>query len=450
MRHIWAISLALSAGCQSGTLKSGEWGTLRYFGLMEGVVPVRDTEEDRQEPLVVVPPMSDREGNIYVLNQRLTKDSAVYVGNPYGGWSPGCHPNDLPLPHATDDDPPLRGFLGSSTDMAWYWSGDALVEVSGKTGECKQVMNIDPFELYDLSFVAAVPYVHETPARRTAVAWVQSTESALDREPPRQVVVDLDLKRYVTESDFDPIDATCVEVLGVGANADRQEGVVVVAYNRGLTRFQEARFLDPMGATTQTVTLDMGITDYFDCNGSISDSDSESDSELDIVFDRPEPLLLGQMQSNDDGIYAGLLQNGELLSFSNSGGGSKELPNFSVEGMVKVNGELWVTGVADNQPVAGQMDGVGSVNDVVRWEASRRAASNLTGLIKVLDERYSPAEPVNWDSPVTAMGSFPLMSPFPLDAYAIETTGWLIGGPSFESGKTRTAIAFGPVGMTVP
>jgi len=413
---------------------------------MEGVVPVRDTEEDRQEPLVVVPPMSDRDGNIYVLNQRLTKDSAVYVGNPYGGWSPGCHPNDVQLANATDDDSPLRGFLGTSTDMAWYWSGDALVEVSGNTGACKQVLNTDPFELYDLSFVAAVPYVHETPARRTVVAWVQSTESTINREPPRQVVVDLDLKRYVTETQFDPEDATCVEVLGVGANPDRAEGVVVVAYNRGLTRFQEARFLDPMGNTTQTVTLDMGITAYFDCDGSITDSDSD----LDIVFDRPEPLLLGQMQSNDEGIYAGLLQNGELLSFSLNGGGSKELPNFSVEGIVTFEGNLWVTGVADNQPVAGQMNGVGSVNDVVRWEASRRAASNLTGLKKVLDERYSPAEPLNWDSPVTAMGSFPLMSPFPLDTYALDTTGWLVGGPSFESGKTRTAIAFGPVGITVP
>ena len=446
MRHVFVISLVLSAGCQSGTLKSGEWGTLRYFGQMEGVVPVRDTEEDRQEPLVVVPPMSDRDGNIYVLNQRLTKDSAVYVGNPYGGWSPGCHPNDVQLPNAVDDDPPLRGFLGTSTDMAWYWSGDALVEVSGNTGACKQVLNTDPFELFDLSFVAAVPYVHETPARRTVVSWVQSTEATLNREPPKQVVVDLDLKRYVTEIDFDPTDATCVEVLGVGANPAQEEGVVVVAYNRGLTRFQEARFLNPMGNTTKTVTLDMGITAYFDCNDSISDSESD----MDIVVDRPEPMLVGQMQSNDEGIYAGLLQNGELLSFSATGGGSKELPNFSVEGMVKFNGELWVTGVADNQPVVGRMNGVGSVNDVVRWEASRRAASNLTGLIKVLDERYSPAEPLNWDSPVTAMGSFPLMSPFPLDTYAIETTGWLVGGPSFESGKTRTAIAFGPVGMTVP
>ena len=51
---------------------------------------------------------------------------------------------------------------------------------------------------------------------------------------------------------------------------------------------------------------------------------------------------------------------------------------------------------------------------------------------------------------MTAIGSWPFMTPHPLDAYALETTGWLIAGPSFESVQVRTALAFGPVGMTVP
>jgi hypothetical protein len=446
MRYAMTIALALGMGCRSGTLESGEWGKLRYFGELEGVVPIYETDDDGLEELVVLPPASDRDGNVYVLHERPTKESVVYVGNPYGGWSSGCYPNDLPLENADADDPALHGFLGTAHDMAWYWSGDALVQVSGTTGECRQVLDKDPLSLSDLTFVAAVPHIHETPARRTINAWVQSTEDAKNRRAPSQVVIDLDLRRYVTYSSFEPSDATCLEVLGVGANADRDEGVVVVAYNNGSNRVQQARFMDTSGNTTQIVNLDMGISTYFACDGVGPDDPSIETSE-----ERPEPLVIGQLQSNDQGIYAGLLTNGDLLSFASNGGGTRDLPDFSVEGMARVDGDLWVTGVVNNEPVAGQVRGVGSVNEVVRWESSKRAASNLKGLIDVLDERYSPAEPTRWDSPNTAMGSFPLMSPYPLDEYALDTTGWLIAGPSFVSGGiARTAIAFGPVGMTVP
>ena len=435
MRIVLAIALFLTAGCRSGTLESGEWGTLRYFGELEGVIPLNDTEDDLQLPLVMIPPTSDRDGNIYVLHERDTKDSAVYVGNPYGGWSPGCRAGDSQLPQASAQDASLRGFLGTSQSMAWYWAGDSLVQVSGKTGECKQVMDRDPLTLSDLAFVAAVPYVHETPARRTLNAWVQSTNSAANREPPYQVVVDLDLRRYVTYSPFEPSEATCVDILGVGANPDHEEGVVVVAYNWNGSRVQEARFMDAHGNNTGIATLDMGISEVFVCEG---DSD------------RPEPLIVGQLQGNDQGIYAGLLDNGELLSFTSSSGSSKALPNFAVEGMAKIDGSLWVTGTADGGPVVGAVTGIGNVGGVIRWESSKRAADNLVGSIKVLDERYSPAEPVSWPSPVTAIGTWPFMSPFPLDNYAVDTTGWVVAGPSFESVTVRTAVAFGPVGISVP
>ena len=296
-------------------------------------------------------------------------------------------------------------------------------------------MDQDPLTLSDLAFVAAIPYVHETPARRTLNAWVQSTNAASQRNPPYQVVVDLDLRRYVTYSPFEPTDATCVDVLGVGANDDEEEGVVVVAYNLNGSRVQEARFMDVHGNITGIADLDMGSSEVFVCEGDSS---------------RPEPLIVGQLQGNEQGIYAGLLDNGDLLSFNSGGGSSKELPNFAVEGMVKINGSLWVTGTADGGPVVGEVTGIGNVGGVIRWESSERAAENLVGNTKVLDERYSPAEPVSWSSPVTAIGTWPFMSPFPLDHYAVDTTGWLVAGPSFESITVRTAVAFGPVGVTVP
>ncbi len=430
------LSLLAGAGCKSGTLESGEWGTLRYFGELEGIAPVRESVDDLQQPLVLVPPVSDRDGNIYVLHEQITKDAVVYVGDPYGGWSRGCPPYEDPLPNALQSEPQAHGFLGTSQDMAWFWSGDALVQVSGTTGECKQVIDKDPLTLTDLRIVAATPYIHETPARRTVNAWVQGSNDALDRKPPYQVVVDLDLRRYVTYSTFQPEDATCVDILGVGADPEAEESVVIVAYNRNGKRIQEARFLNPEGDTVGRSKLDMGSDDVFVC------------ASLE-AGPTPEPKVLGQLQANDDGVYAGLLSDGRLLTFNAGGGVAKSLPDFDVQGMARVGGKLYVTGTLDGRPIAAEVRG-SQVSDAVRWKASERAAAGLQASVSVLDERYSPAEPVKWQNPETAIGTWPFMTPYPMDTYAIETTGWLVAGPTFESTQIRTAVAFGPVGLTVP
>ena len=437
MRPLIFLSLLSSAGCKSGTLGSGEWGTLRYFGELGGVVPVRATDDDLQEPLVLLPPTTDRDGNIYILHEQVTKDAVIYVGDPYGGWSRGCPPGEDPLPNAAQTDPHVHGFLGTSQDMAWFWAGDALVQVSGTTGECKQVIDKDPLTLTDLRVIAATPYIHETPARRTVNAWVLGTNDALRRNPPAQVVVDLDLRRYVSYSSFQPSDATCVDVLGVGSDPDAEESIVVVAYNYDGQRFQEARYLDPDGRTVGRAPLDMGSDEVFVC-------DAASPGPT------PEPKVLGQIQANDLGVYAGLLTDGTLLTFNVGGGAARTLPDFNVEGMVRVDGDLYVTGTLEGRPIAAQVRGTGEISNAVRWKGSERAAAGLQANVDVLDERYSPAEPIKWQNPETAIGSWPFLTPHRIDTYAVETTGWLVAGPTFESTNIRTAVAFGPVGLTVP
>ena len=437
MRPLLALTVLTGTGCKSGTLAPGEWGTFRYFGELEGVAPIREEPDDLQEPLVLLPPVTDREGHIYVVHEQVTKDAVVYVGDPYGGWSRGCPPSETPLPNADQDDEQVHGVLGTSYDMAWLWTGDALVQVSGSTGECKQVIDRDPLTLTDLRVVAAMPYIHETPARRTLNAWVQGTNYAIARNPPFQVVVDLDLRRYVASSVFEPDGATCIDVLGVGSDPSAAESVVVVAYNYDGSRIREARFIDADGRTTARASLDIGSDDVFVC--------ASADAGP-----TPEPRVRGFLQANDVGVYAGLLDDGTLLSFNSGGGAAKALPDFEVQGMVKVDGSLYVTGVYDNRPIAAEVRGTGEVSDAVRWEASERAAAGLLNSIDVLDERYSPAEPVQWRSPVTAIGTWPLMTPHPIDTYALQTTGWLVAGPTFESTQLRTAVAFAPVGVTVP
>lgn len=430
MRHVLLLAgLAGTTGCRSGLLDAGDWGTFRYFAELEGDIPMR-----------LVPPISDREGNVYVLYEDSVGDSVVYTGQYVGGWSTGCQPQELPLDDEADNISTLHGFLGSSDSRAWFWAGDALVEVDGTTGQCTQVLDTDPLTVTDLQFVGAIPWIHETPSRRTMVAMVRGVSDVFFGVPPYQVVVDLDLGRYVAYDVFQPSDASCVDVLGVGSAPSRNEGVMLVAYNHEDTRKVEVRFLNSRSEVTATIPVDMA-GEVYDC----VDGDT-----------RTEPEILGFMQANAAGIYAGLLSDGRLLAFhseATDGVEPRELPDYTPAGLVRHGDDLWVSGVFDERPVIGKLDSSGFVSEdsVRRWESSETAASKLNGTVKVLDQRYSPSEPVNWKSPTTAIGSWPFLSPFPLDQYAQDTTGWIIAGPSFEStSQVRTSVAFAPVGVSVP
>ena len=438
MRHLLILAAFTNlVGCKSGLLDPAQWGTFRYFGELTGVPEVEWNEENNNELLLeVVPPVSDREGNIYVLYEDPNGDSVAYVGKSRGGWTQGCKAEEEELPHTDAEDSRIHGFLGTAKNRAWLWVGDALVEVNGVTGQCNQVLDADPLTVTDLKFVAAVPYVHETPARRTLVGWVQGVNDAYNRLPPYQVVVDLDLGRYVAYNEFEPTTARCVDVLGVGANQKDEEGVIVVAYNLDGERHVEGRIIDAAGNTRAIVDIDLEESDVYAC---------EADDSL-----APEPSVLGQIQANDDGIYAGILTNGKLLAFNERGGDSRDLPDFDVQGLLRLDGDLYVSGTHDDRPVVGLVGKDGQISEVLEWKTSENAARALQGKISVLDQRYQPAEPIAWRSPVTAMGSWPFISPYPLDEYALDTTGWLIAGPSFDSTMVRTAVAFGPVGIAIP
>mgnify|MGYP004377267777 CR=1 FL=1 len=421
--------LAGSMGCRQGLLESGEWGTFRYFAELEGDVPMR-----------IVPPISDRNGNVYVLYEDNVGDSVVYTGQFVGGWSSGCQPHELPLGDEAEGKIGLHGFMGSSDDTAWFWAGDALVEVDGMTGQCTQVLDSDPLTVTDLQFVAAIPWIHETPSRRTMLAMVRGVSDVYFGIPPYQVVVDLDLGRYVAYEIFEPSDATCVDVLGVGSAPERDEGVVLVAYTQEETRVAEVRFLDSKGRITSTIPVDFGGETY-DCVGG---------------EERPEPEVQGFMQANAKGIYAGMLSDGTLLAFhsgATDGVEPRELPSYEPAGLVRSGDDLWVSGVFEERPVIGRLDETGFVTEdsVRRWESAEKAASRLNGKVRVLDQRYSPSEPINWQSPTSAIGEWPFLSAYTLDSYAEDTTGWIIAGPSFEStSQVRTAVAFAPVGISVP
>ena len=70
--------LGLSA-C-SPPLENGEIGNIRYFGEISGDVPMR-----------MLPPITDRDGNVYVAyGDRNRSDTEIWAGRASGGWNSAC------------------------------------------------------------------------------------------------------------------------------------------------------------------------------------------------------------------------------------------------------------------------------------------------------------------------------------------------------------------------
>ncbi len=399
-----ALTLTTCCGC-SEVLASGQWGTFRYFGQLAGEVPMR-----------LVPPITDRDGNVYVLyGLDQWHGSKMYVGHHLGGWTGGCEVHK-------DAGQSLHGFVGTATDRAWWWSGFAMGGVSGETGSCREILSYDPTTGVEINIHAAIPWVDETPTHTTMLALIKAPVD----ETYFHAVIDLDVEQYTYVRPFEPDGAQDLQVLGVGADQDRREGYLVVAYNEGGTTRVEALVLDVDGEEIDRVPIGLDgeeLTSY---------------------------MIQGFVQRSDGGLAVGLLEDGRLLVFNDKGGGPKSV-GFSAEGFFKYHGTLYVTGMQSGDPVIAEVEESGSVRDPRGWTAAERASDGLRGSVSVVDERSDPSRNRSWDNPDSAIGSSPLISPFPLDTYTEGSAGWLIAGPGYSATpEDMLAVAFAPVGVDVP
>jgi hypothetical protein len=398
-------AVASLAGCID-TLDPGEHGVMRYFGEVRGAAP-----------LALLPPIADRDGNVYVLYGGRELDTALaFVGRAGGGWTSGCslHKGDSRGAHF---------WIGRAQDRAWYWSGDALVEVVGATGSCKAVLDKDPASNADLLFLGVVPFVREAPSRTTTVALFQSPDDPL----PFQGVIDLGLGRYSEIRRFEPRDVEGVTVLGTGADGER--GVMLVSYLRGGSLVVEGRFLDASGATTAVAPVSGG-------------------DPLALGQD----AVLGQLAVSSSGLVAGLLSDGSMVLFDENGGsiGSFALDMTPVGVHRDADGGLWLVGDGGG-PVVARLGADGQPGSATRWVASEEAAAALSGDVTVLDDRTDPRRYTTWHDPTSAMGDYPFLSAAPPLVYAEDTTAWLFAGPSYSvGGEPRTSVALAPVGITYP
>jgi hypothetical protein len=405
-RSLAVLALLAASGCVN-FLDPGDYGTPRYLGEVRG-----------EAPLTMIPPVSDREGNVYVLyGARDENEVKVFVGHAGGGWSDQCG-------HHRGDEHGIHGWIGRAGKRAWYWSGDALVEVSGLQGSCTEVLERDPSSRTVLLYRGVIPMVKETPSRTYSLAIVQSAGD------PRTfiAVVDLDRKRFSSVELFEPAGATDLIVLGTGADPDSDTGFALVSYREGGQVRVEGLFLDLAGR----------ITDRVPVTG---------------AADRGRAAVLGFLHSVDGDVVVGLFEGGDKVVFRRGQGGEVRPAgdNMTPVGVHRWDDRLYLVGTGAGNPAVAAIDRAGRAGSGQLWQASVRAAAALDGDVAVVDDRSEPMRRVAWPSPRTAIGPHPFVSEHSPEAYAIDTTGWLIAGPSFNAGGERiTAVAFAPVGVSYP
>ncbi|MBW2525323.1 MAG: hypothetical protein JRI23_14150 [Deltaproteobacteria bacterium] len=415
-RWLSGVAVALSLSSCIPEPAPGEFGTFRYVGNVRGATPLN-----------VIPPISDRDGNAYVLYGELDLlETEMFIGHAAGGWRGGC---DITF----GNDYGLHGWVGRAQSRAWYWSGEALVRGDGSTGGCRRILSRDPSSGARLNFRAVIPWVLETPSRTMGLAWVQSLTDPV----PFQVVLDLQQNVYTNISEFEPRDATDIQVIGVGGNVDEREGVVLVRFTKNDAVYAEARFIDAEGQT----------------------SDTESINGLAAL---PEYGVVGYLQANEGGLYAGLGFDGSgvpyIVLLDRSGGSVVPMANlvtFAPDtlpmGVHEWEGQLWVVGLEGGRPKVWEITDDGDIKAAKTWQASMEAASALNDTISVVDDRTLPSRKTEWSGVRSATGAFPFLHSHRLDHYADGTTTWLVAGPDFQvGGEPWTAIAYAPVGISYP
>lgn len=394
------------ASCAS-SLGEGQLGMARTLGYVLGTPPT----------MQVLPPISDRAGNIYVLaGSRKAPETAAFVMRAGGGVSAGCNVTK------SDRVGPI-GWVGFAQDRAYYWAGGALVQLRS-SGDCKPVLDRDPVTNTELFFKAVFPWVADRPSHTTAVALVQATTDPnpftilLDLDPDRQV--------YTLPRAFEPASARNVVVLGTGASASLRQGFLVTSFEDGDEIRVEARFYDEEGLLLSRV----GVPDP----GEI-----------------PPFGFVGFLQANASGLVAGVTEDKRLLLFDRSGARWVGTRGLDPVGVHVWNDGLWLVGTAGGQPAVAEIADNGAVGGPIAWDSSNRILGALGAPLDVSDDRSPPRRATRFDTPRNATGPFPLLTAHSSHPYGKDETLLLVGGPSVGQGVSAfTELAVVPVGVAYP
>lgn len=408
LRALRIAALSLLAACAS-TLSPGDVGTLRFAGRAKGLVP-----------LALLPPVSDPAGNLYVLNGNPTlPETHVFVGEAGGGWTATCN-------LTKGDQVGVHGWAGYVQSTYWYWSGAALVNVSGTDGSCHAVLDHDPSTNADLSFEAVMPGVRNLAERATLVAWVQSPTDPL----PFSAQIDLEAELMTNVQQFQPSDAEDVQVIGTGGVRERERGIVLVQYREASQAFLEIRGFDADGDLTDRVQVAGGPFAKYAVQGYLEMDDGDLVAALVATNDPDNPL--------------------QLLTADSKGGDVGAVNSMTPVGVHRWQGQLWLVGLANNAPVVARI-ARGGIGPTAPWSASTATASSFGATTTVRDDRSLPSRDTTWSNVTTATGLFPFLSAWSLTENAPGTTLWVFAGPAdTDSTLKLTSFAVAPVGVTYP
>lgn len=405
-RLVFAAVLALAATSCAEQLGEGSLGEARALGYALGEPPT----------MQVIAPISDRDGNVYVLvGNRKAPQVQAFVMNAGGGVTSGCD-------FVKGDRVGPIGWVGFAQSRAYYWSGGQLVQLRANGG-CRAVLDRDPTTGTQLFFRAVFPWIADRPSRTTAVALVQSPSDPT----PLTVQLDLDVDRQVatTPRAFEPASARNVSVLGVGASAALRQGFLVASYQVDDAVRVDARFYDEEGAIVARVAV-------------------------------PDPGQIGPLgfvgflQANDAGLVAGLTEDKRLLLFDKSGARWAQPRGIDPVGVHAWKGALWLVGTAQDQPAVESIADDGALGAPIAWDSSKRILAALGRPLEVTDDRVPPRRATRFDTPRSPT-PFPLVTPHGSHPYASDTTLTVIGGPSIGQGPSAfTLLAVAPVGVAYP
>lgn len=387
MKLALATTLALAAGCVDG-LAPGELGLGRRLGVFPG------------EVAAVLPPMTDRAGNIYVATgipdaTGAPQPGVALTGGARGGWSEGC-------PTGTGPDGAARGWIGATAGRGWLWTSTAIVELDAVTGTCTTKLDVDPVSGANIRILAA-PFEQDTVSGPFAVAMIANGTDPT----PYLVTIDLDLG-VIRDSTALP-GAT---VLGAGADRAGDRGVFVVS-DAASTRLVFAK-------------PNAGIVAEAPVTGSIG-------------------ALAGELAVGDDGSIAAVIGDGSVLVGTADGVGTSTMP-----GAVAVerddDGHLWLVG--DGPVVAPIADGV--VGSPEPWTCAMTVDAELHTGVVVVDESGGKRTATKWQAR-SALGEHALLASRLAPPYAVGARAWLVADPPVDRGGIAySQLAVLPIGVSFP
>ena len=389
-------------GC-SPPLENGEIGNIRYFGEIPGEVPMR-----------LLPPTTDRDGNIYVAyGARNRTDTEIWAGRASGGWNNACsgHRGSFGL----------HGFIGTADNEAWVWTGDTILHVWGESGTCHEILKQDPVTGTSLIWQAIAPGVRISPSRMSTTGLVRSTNSG----QYYLSVIDLERETMTQLQTLQPTGVEDLIVLGTGADTALDEYLFAISYTLSGKRVDEALLLDSDNQLLRRIPLDLDTAPA-------------------------EYEILGFFQSNGGGAWAGVRENGGVILIAPAGGYDVR-PDFDAYGLLRTPKNLFVTGLVGSSPVAARVADNSSLEGTREWRTPELALNQLEQSVVVFDERNSPLRKTSWETSESAIGIRPLISPYPLDSYTENSAGWLFAGPSYQGPAEQiTSVGFAPIGWVSP